>query len=361
MKQITASVVPDQFTAAACSAFDVPFNGTTTFDCFDKPEVPADYSIGLLVGPSGSGKSLLLREFGTETQHTWNKDKAIVSHFASPDEAINRLMAVGLNSIPSWLRPYQVLSTGERFRADLAMSLENGAVVDEFTSTVDRNVAKAASCAIRRYADKSGLRNLTLATCHYDILEWLRPDWYFDTATGILHDGRLLRRPAIRVQLYPCKRGIWTLFRKHHYLSHTLSNACHAFLVTAKFGASEHEEIVGFASALAFPHAHIKGAWRGHRMVVLPDYQGLGLGPRISDAVAQHYLDLGKRYYSRTAHVRLITYRDHSPLWRKISRGSSKKGTMGQAVKRFNNWGGDDRPCASHEYLGVIKNDNQSQ
>ena len=145
MKTITSTVSQDEFTAAAFASFDVPFDGTSTFTCWDKPSVPEDYAIGLIVGPSGSGKSILLKEFGQENRHLWNSDKAVISHFSTPEDGINRLMAVGLNSIPTWLRPYNVLSTGEKFRADLSRSLENGAVVDEFTSTVDRNVAKAAS------------------------------------------------------------------------------------------------------------------------------------------------------------------------------------------------------------------------
>src|SRR5579859_4772670 len=154
-RQVTVRVVPDDFTAAASTAFDYAFTGESSFTLWEKPSVPESYKIGLIVGPSGSGKSLLLKEFGTEVKHEWEPTSAIVSHFLSPEDAVDKLMAVGLNSIPAWCKPYHVLSTGERFRADLARSIETGAVIDEFTSVVDRNVAKAASCALRRYVDKS--------------------------------------------------------------------------------------------------------------------------------------------------------------------------------------------------------------
>lgn len=107
-------------------------NGASSFTCFDVPQVPEDYSIGLIVGPSGSGKSLLLHEYGTERAHEWQPDKAIVSHFATPDEAINRLMAVGLNSIPSWVaalsRPVHRTTHGPRTSASshTATSLRRG-------------------------------------------------------------------------------------------------------------------------------------------------------------------------------------------------------------------------------------------
>src|SRR5439155_11377632 len=159
-------------------------------------------------GPSGSGKTLLLREFGQEEQPLWEPDKAIVSHFGHSDIALEKLEAVGLNSVPSWCSSYHVLSTGEKFRADLARKLKDGAVVDEFTSVIDRNVAKSACVALRRYVNKVGLQNIVLASCHYDILEWLQPDWYFDTADGSMHDGRLLRRPEIKIRIYSSRRDV---------------------------------------------------------------------------------------------------------------------------------------------------------
>jgi ABC-type ATPase with predicted acetyltransferase domain len=119
-------------------------------------------------------------------------DKAIVSHFNNPEDAIDKLSAVGLNSVPSWYKPYHVLSTGEKFRADLARKLRDGAVIDEFTSVVDRNVAKAASVAMSKHIKRTGLSNIVIVTCHRDILDWLEPDWVIDTDTGHMYDGFFL-------------------------------------------------------------------------------------------------------------------------------------------------------------------------
>jgi len=261
-------------------------------------------------------------------------------------------MSVGLNTIPAWCRPYHVLSNGEKFRADLARKIKTGAVLDEFTSVVDRNVAKAASVSLKRYIDNHDISNVVLASCHYDILEWLRPDWYFDTVDGILHDGRSLRRPSVEIKLYPCKRSIWAMFAKHHYLTEKLSRSCRSYVAVADFGSGE--AIVGFSSTIPFPHGYIKNAYREHRTVVLPDFQGLGFGPKISDAVAQLHLDEGKRYFSRTAHPRLGAYRDHSSLWKRTSnnRKVSRKTAYTKASK-LQAWKIDSiRECFSHEYIG---------
>jgi ABC-type ATPase with predicted acetyltransferase domain len=189
---LTVSVKKDEFVEASEKAFDCAFDGTSKFYAWEKPNVPEDFNIGVIVGSSGSGKSTLLKEFGDEKVVVWDKTKPIVSHFNNPDDAINALSAVGLNTVPSWYKPYHVLSNGEKFRADLSRSIMDGAVIDEFTSVVDRNVAKAASVALSKYIKKNNIKNVVLCTCHDDILEWLEPDWVVNTDTGELYDGFFL-------------------------------------------------------------------------------------------------------------------------------------------------------------------------
>lgn len=183
----------DEFTKTASKAFDCAFDGVSKFYPWVKPSgIPEKFNIGVIVGSSGSGKSTLLKEFGEEIIPMWQSNKAIVSHFDSPDDSVNKLTAVGLNTIPSWHKPYHVLSTGEQFRADLARKIKTGAVIDEFTSVVDRNVAKAASVALSRYVKKNDVHNIVLSTCHHDIIDWLEPDWVINTDQGELYDGFFL-------------------------------------------------------------------------------------------------------------------------------------------------------------------------
>jgi hypothetical protein len=160
------------------------------FQPYEKPDLPPAWGIGLIVGASGTGKSLLLSEFGKPTTPRWDK-RSIIDYFDSPE----RLAAVGLNDVPAWCRPYQALSTGQRFRADLARRLVNDAVVDEYTSVVSRSVAKSASRAMRGYVNRVGLTGLVFATCHHDVEEWLTPDWVIDTDRGVLRDSHFDRRP----------------------------------------------------------------------------------------------------------------------------------------------------------------------
>jgi hypothetical protein len=193
MVPLTTSVVKDEFISATETAFDCRFDGISKFYPWKFPtKLPKIFKIGVIVGSSGSGKTTLLKHFGIEENPIWDPKKAVISHFNSPDDGINKLSSVGFNSIPSWYKPYDVLSNGEKFRADLAKKLKNNAVIDEYTSVVDRNVAKAASVALSKYIKNNDIHNVVLSTCHYDILDWLEPDWVLNTDTGELLNGFFL-------------------------------------------------------------------------------------------------------------------------------------------------------------------------
>lgn len=190
---LISSVERDDFIGASEKAFDCAFDGTSKFYPWEIPvNIPKKFKLGVIVGSSGSGKSTLLKHFGCEEIPIWNPDKSIVSHFETPDDAINKLGSVGLNTVPSWYKPYHVLSNGEKFRADLARKLKSGAVIDEFTSVVGRTVAKAASISLSRYIKTNELENIVISTCHEDILEWLEPDWVINTDSGELLTGFFL-------------------------------------------------------------------------------------------------------------------------------------------------------------------------
>tara|TARA_R110000803_G_scaffold3216_1_gene10916 strand:+ start:14781 stop:15854 length:1074 start_codon:yes stop_codon:yes gene_type:complete len=343
-------VETDDVTREVGRYFDYSFDGTSTFTSPPMPDIPEDFGIGLIVGPSGSGKTTLLQALGSHHKVHWNPNKAVASHFQNIDDAIDRLSAVGFSSIPSWMRPYQVLSTGEKFRADLARRLGDGAIIDEFTSVVDRNVAKAASNAIRRYVSKQGVKRMVFASCHYDICEWLQPDWIFDTSTE-KYSARGWERPSIEIRLIPCGREAWPMFSHHHYLDSNINKSSRCWL------AYWQGMPVGFASVISFPSGSVKRGWRGHRTVVLPDFQGLGIGMRISDAMGEMVIRDGGRYFSKTAHPRMGAYREASDLWRPTSKNKRKRKdylSNRETKESGHKLRHAHRLTYSHEYMGSI-------
>lgn len=156
-----------------------------------------EWEIGLVVGPSGSGKTSIGRHlFGggklVDLYANWPTDQPIVEAI-SPEGDFNSVTAalanVGLGDVPSWLRPFQALSNGQQFRAGLARLITdapNEVIVDEFTSVIDRQIAKIGAMAFSKGWRRNKGKKIVLLACHYDIIEWLQPDWVFDTATGEL-------------------------------------------------------------------------------------------------------------------------------------------------------------------------------
>lgn len=345
---LTSTVVMDELTQDLIRPFDYESDGTERFFPYEIPvDLPQDFGIGIIVGASGTGKSTLLRHFGKAYDPKWEHDRSIAFHFASPEEANERFAAAGLMSVPEWIKPYSVLSTGQKFRADLSRAIGSSAVIDEFTSVIDRNVAKAASTSMARYVRKNDIRGMVLATVHRDILDFIEPDWIIDTDRGEWSNGRWLQRPRLALDVYPSHNSVWEYFASYHYLSDRLNKASHNYV------AIWEGQLVGFVSSMSSPSGTVKDAFREHRLVIHPDYQGFGFGPRLSEAVAQHYVDNGKRYFSKTSHPRLGGYRDQSDLWRPTSKNHMKR-KDGIVMNPNLRWQiNPDRWSYSHEYIGV--------
>lgn len=151
-------------------------------------DFPSDWQVGLIVGASGTGKTTIAKELFPESYVTeFNYKKTSIMDDMPKQctvEQITRMFnSVGFSSPPSWLKPYSVLSNGEKMRVDLAYSLlqkQDLIVFDEFTSVVDRNVAKIGSFAVQKAIRKTDKKFIAVG-CHYDVEEWLMPDWVFYT------------------------------------------------------------------------------------------------------------------------------------------------------------------------------------
>lgn len=148
-------------------------------------ELPSNWQIGVIVGGSGTGKSTIANElFGDKICRYEYRANSVIDDMpnCSVEDISKMFYTVGFGSVPSWLKPYNVLSNGEKMRVDLARALLSNdfVVFDEFTSVVDRQVAQTACIAISK-AIKNTNKKFIAISCHYDILEWLQPDWVFDT------------------------------------------------------------------------------------------------------------------------------------------------------------------------------------
>lgn len=145
-----------------------------------------DWSVGLIVGSSGSGKSTIAGQLFPEMAHFEYDNRSVIDNMPegrSTEEITKTFNSVGFATVWSWLKPYHVLSNGEKMRVDLARAIltDNDTIVfDEFTSVVDRTVAKTASSAISKAIRKMGKKFIAVS-CHRDIIDWLEPDWIYNT------------------------------------------------------------------------------------------------------------------------------------------------------------------------------------
>jgi GNAT superfamily N-acetyltransferase len=239
-------------------------------------------------------------------------------------------------------------------------------VFDEFTSVVDRNVACIGSAAVAK-----GLRNgqircrFVAVTCHYDVLQWLTPDWTIDMATrefrrydleesqsesnhdpsastSVVHRRRL-RRPTIELQLHRCRTAAWRSFARHHYLSASLSNMARCFV------ALWHGEPVSFCATL--PVIGKRKHWRISRIVTLPDYQGVGIGMRVVEAVADLHRADGNRINVTASHPALISHCRRSQHWRAVNVMKTGSKHTERFVPGYR--GSTGRAVVSFEYLGA--------
>lgn len=162
-------------------------------------DIDNNWQIGLIVGKSGTGKTTIAKQLFPESYITnfEYKSESILDDMpkdCSIEEITNTFNSVGFSSPPSWLKPYQVLSNGEKMRVDLANAIlqkNELFVFDEFTSVVDRQIAKIGSFATQKAIRKTDKKFIAVS-CHFDIEEWLLPDWVFntDTMTFIKHSDK---------------------------------------------------------------------------------------------------------------------------------------------------------------------------
>jgi len=331
--------------------FDVPASEVCRLSWHGEFDVESrPWTVGLFLGPSGSGKSSLLRHvFGEPLRFDWNA-ASVIDDFdkaLSIDLVSRTCQAVGFNTIPAWLRPFRVLSTGEQFRASLARVLlesNDPILMDEFTSVVDRQVAKIGAHAVQKFVRANGKR-FVAATCHYDVLDWLQPDWIFEPATMTMTWRSLQRRPELAGVIQRVPYSAWHLFAPYHYLTRDLNRAARCFALFV------NGQLASFAGMLHRPHPKVNDIEGCSRLVTLPDWQGLGLAPRLIDILSAAYKSVGKRVHTYPAHPALIRSFAKSPLWKCVKKSgdfSSRQGKTG--AKECGSFGG--RPCAVFEYCG---------
>lgn len=350
---VVSTPVADSFRVASMRGmFDVSIEDKLTHKwSVNLPIEDFKWNVGLIVGSSGSGKTVIAKHlFPEENYHKgfkWDMNLSVIDHFPEAmqtKDITNLLSHVGFSSPPSWAKPFRVLSNGQKFRVELARILANSKdliIVDEFTSVIDRNSAKVGSYAVSKTVKKRNKQIICLS-CHRDIIEWLEPDWIYDTDSSEFKRGSL-RRPQIKLDIFMAKKESWRIFREHHYLTASLAMTAQCFVA---FFEGTPVAFTSYIHSVGFV-----GIKREHRTVVLPDFQGIGIGNKITEWLGDKILKKGLRFTSSLSHPALIHARMKTGRWKLRGLGHQRPNLKGR-LATANKSGG--RATARMEYVGKL-------
>lgn len=358
----------DSYRAARVkSLFNVESGADFTLNA-ELPIEDDDWQIGVVVGASGSGKTSIGRKLGKFYKPRWSKDKPIIDEIC-PDGDFDRvtgaLASVGLGDVPTWLRPFRVLSNGEQFRAMLARLVSEPpqkgvAVLDEFSSVVDRQIAKVGAAAFAkawRRTDKQAV----LITCHYDVLDWIQPDWVFDTSTGQFERGCLRQRPKLDMRIFKTNWRYWRTFEPHHYLKLPNMVASECYVATVDDELVAH---VAFSTRPGLVEA------RACRLVVMPEWQGIGVGLRFLNAICEAWRQGNNRYslpmptlfhtsrpglaaaLRRDRHWTQVSATLHGGSKRRSAASLERSAVRGKMPSKGSGYGGHFRAVQGFRYIG---------
>ena len=367
----------DTYRAARVKSLFNAENGCNFDMIIEGVDLSGYWNIGAVVGPSGSGKTSIGRKIFDSDKIInlaagWSSDRPIVDDIA-PGGDFNKvtgtLAAVGLGDVPAWLRPFRVLSNGEQFRAGLARLICDKpaeVVVDEFTSVIDRQIARIGTYAFQKaWRRENPTGKVVILSPHYDILDWLQPDWIIDTKDKTFDRGTPRRRPDIKLEIRKVDGGYWRYFAPHYYLDLPRPIAAEYFVGTVDGELACHLAVS--------PWFHLKG-YRATRLVTMPEWQGAGVGTRFLDAIAQYHADgHGRRNrklptYFHTSHPQLCAALRRSPKWvqvsaklygdnkgkniRSLKKAMEKKGTSLRGGIVGSGFGGHFRAVQGFKYTG---------
>jgi GNAT superfamily N-acetyltransferase len=192
-------------------------------------------------------------------------------------------------------------------------------------------------------------------------MEWLQPDWIYSPSKGRLEIAPQLRQPTIELSIFRCRYETWNLFKQHHYLTEELNLAAKCFVVTW------NDKPVCFIAILPMPSGTLQNAFRVSRLVVLPDFQGLGVGLKILTYIASLYKKDGKKLYIKTSNPSLFKGMEYNKInWELAYENNNllaiKKENEKVLLYNKNNFQQlrKESITKSYKYIGEVSNDDLS-
>jgi ABC-type ATPase with predicted acetyltransferase domain len=294
---------------AVAEAFGLGLDEQRKFVIYDNVELKiSPNDIVLITGDSGSGKSVLLRallqDLGAEAVdmagiRTREKKPVIETVGKTVEEGLDLLSRVGLNDAFLFLRSYDQLSDGQRYRYRIAKLMESKArfwVMDEFAATLDRDTAKIVAYNVQKFARASG-KAVIVATTHQDLFEDLKPSVHIHKRFGkeitVNYYGNEPTRECSLMKEMEIEPGIlddWRKLSGFHYRSHRCSPTRQIFCIRRRGELCgvivyAYPPMTCFGRNLVLPKMAPKELNRKvsiiSRVVIHPQYRSIGLGAKL--------------------------------------------------------------------------------
>jgi ABC-type lipoprotein export system ATPase subunit/GNAT superfamily N-acetyltransferase len=309
----TAAPEPSDRVVGVAEAFGLGLDKWEKFVVYDNVELrigPTD--IVYITGDSGSGKSVLLKALERDIRRDMGlsciniadikpePDKPLIETVGkSLEEALELLSRVGLNDAFLFLRTYEQLSDGQKYRYKIAKMIESGAqfwILDEFAATLDRDTAKIVAFNLQKLARQQG-KAVLAATTHTDLFEDLNPSVHIHKRFGkeitVNYYPNVPAKECSLVREMRIEEGTtedWRKLAGFHYRSHKVAGPRKIFRLV------RGEELCGvivycyppptaFGRRFVLPKMTMRELNEKlsiiSRVVVHPKYRTIGLGAKL--------------------------------------------------------------------------------
>jgi len=309
----TAPPRPTSRVVAVAEGFGLGLDQWEKFIIYDNVELNIDPTdIVYITGDSGSGKSVLLKALEKDIKGDMGLSTINIADIKPPlgkplietvgktlEEGLELLSKVGLNDAFLFLRTYEQLSDGQKYRYKIAKMMESKAqfwIMDEFAATLDRDTAKIVAFNLQKLARQQG-KAVLAATTHTDLSEDLNPSVHIHKRFGkeicVVY---YTNQPAVECSLLREMRveegsmADWRELAGFHYRSHKIAGPRRIFCL------KRGDELCGvivycyppptcFGRKLVLPKMSMKELNEKlsiiSRVVVHPKYRTIGLGVKL--------------------------------------------------------------------------------
>jgi len=340
-------------TVAVAEAFGLGVDQHQRHIIYDNVELkisPKD--VVLITGQSGSGKSVLLKALEKDIRQDLGSEviniadvmldpgKPLIDTVGKTlEEGLELLSRVGLNDAFLFVRRYNQLSDGQKYRYRIAKMIEKSQaqfwIADEFCSTLDRDTAKIVAFNLQKLARQEG-KAVLVATTHTDLFEDLKPSVHVHKRFGkeieVKYYPNEINKECSLVREMRIEQGTLQDYRKlagFHYRDSKSVVACQKVFVLKR--GDEVAGVIVYSSPAVAAFGRRKAFGRSltleeinrdvaliSRVVVHPKYRTIGLGVKL----VRETLPLAGKPYVETVAVmaRYNPFFEHAGLT-KISEG----------------------------------------